>query len=73
MQIDKNPLIALAKIIIKGENSYTKEEIIERIKEATGVNQERAERAFGHFLEDGAIEPTLGDRYCVTGSTPSSN
>ncbi len=73
MQINKNPLIALAQIIIKGENSYTKEEIIERIKEATGVDQARAEGSFDLFLEGGAIEPTLGDIYFLTGSTPSSN
>ena len=69
-EIDKPKLIALAQRVIKGENSYTKEEIIERIKEATNVNQERAERGFNLILQAGAIEPTLGDRYYLTGSTP---
>ena len=56
--------------VIDVENSYTKEELIERIKEATNVNQERAEVVFNLILQAGAIEPTLGDRYYLTGSTP---
>lgn len=69
-EIDRTKLIALAQRVIEGENSYTKEEIIERIKEATNVNQERADRGFNLILQAGAIEPTLGDRYYLTGSTP---
>ena len=69
-EIDKPKLIALAQRVIEGENSYSKEEIIERIKEATNVSQERAERGFNLILQAGAIEPTLGDRYYLTGSTP---
>jgi hypothetical protein len=69
-EIDKPKLIALAQRVVEGENSYSKEEIIERIKEATNVNQERAERGFNLILQAGAIEPTMGDRYYLTGSTP---
>ena len=69
-EIDKPKLIALAQRVIEGENSYSREEIIEQIKEATNVNQERAERGFNLILQAGAIEPTLGDRYYLTGSTP---
>ena len=69
-EIDKPKLIALAQRVIEGENSYSKEEIIARIKEATNVNQERADRGFNLILQAGAIEPTLGDRYYLTGSTP---
>ena len=69
-EIDKPKLIALAQRVIEGYNSYSREEIIERIKEATNVNQERAERGFNLMLQAGAIEPTLGDRYYLTGSTP---
>ena len=69
-EIDKPKLIALAQRVIEGENSYSREEIIERIKEATNVNQERADRGFNLILQAGAIEPTLGDRYYLTGSTP---
>ena len=69
-EIDKPKLIALAQRVIEGENSYSREEIIERIKEATNVNQERAERGFNLILQAGAIEPTLGDRYYLTASTP---
>ena len=69
-EIDKPKLIALAQRVIEGENSYTKEEIIERIKKATNVSPERAERGFNLILQAGAIGPTLGDRYYLTGSTP---
>ena len=69
-EIDKPKLIALAQRVIEGENSYSREEIIARIKEATNVNQERAERGFKLMLRAGAFEPTLGDRYYLTGSTP---
>lgn len=69
-EIDKPKLIALAQRVIEGENNYSREDIIERIKEATNVNQERAERGFNLILQAGAIEPTLGDRYYLTGSTP---
>lgn len=69
-EIDKPKLIALAQRVIEEENSYSREEIIERIKETTNVNQERAEKGFNLILQAGAIEPTLGDRYYFTGSTP---
>ena len=69
-EIDKPKLIALAQRVIEGENSYSKEDIIDRIKEATNVSQERAEIGFNLILQAGAIEPTLVDRYYLTGSTP---
>ena len=69
-EIDKPKLIALAQRVIEGENSCSREEIIERIKEATNVSQERAERGFNLILQAGAIEPILRDRYYLAGSTP---
>ena len=69
-EIDKPKLIALAKKVLQGEMSYTKEEIVARIKEATNVNQERAETGFNLMLQAGAIELTPGDSYYLTGSTP---
>ena len=69
-EIDKPKLIAFAQRVIEVENSYPKEEIIERIKQATNVSQERAERGFTLLLQAGAIEPTMRDRYYLTGSTP---
>ena len=69
-EIDKPKLIALAQRVIEGENSYSKEDIVARIKEATNVSQERAERGFYLILQAGAIEPTLGDNYYLIGSTP---
>ena len=70
-EIDKPKLIALAQRVIEGENSYSREEIIERIKEATNVSQERAERGFNFILQAGAIEQTINpELYYLTGSTP---
>jgi hypothetical protein len=69
-EIDKPKLIALAQRIIEGGNNYSKEEIVTKLKEATNVNQERAEIGFNLILQAGAIEPTPGDRYYLTGSTP---
>ncbi len=70
-EIDRPKLIALAQRVIEGENSYTKEEIKERIKEATNVNQERAERGFNLILQAGAIEQTINpELYYLVGSTP---
>lgn len=70
-EIDKPKLIALALRVIEGENSYRREEIIERIKEATNVNQEIAERGFNLILQAGAIEQTINpELYYLVGSTP---
>jgi hypothetical protein len=69
-ELDKPKLIALAQRVIKGENSYSKEEVIDRIKEDTNVTQERAERGFSFMLQAGAIKPTLGDKYYLISSTP---
>ena len=68
--VDRPKLIALAHRVIEGGNSYIKEDIIERIKEATNVSQERAERGFTLILQAGIIDLTTGDRYYLTGSTP---
>jgi hypothetical protein len=69
-EIDKLKSINLAQTVIERENSYSKEDIIARIKEATNVSQERAETGFNLILQAGCIEPTLGYRYYLTGSTP---
>ena len=70
-EIDKPKLIALAQRVIEGENSYSREDIIERIKEATNVNQERADRGFNLILQAGAIEQTINpELYYLVGSTP---
>ena len=70
-EIDRPKLIALAQRVIKPESSYTKGEIIERIKEATNVGQERAERGFILMLQAGAIEQTTNQEiYYLTGSIP---
>lgn len=68
--IDKPKLIALAQRVIKGENNYSREDVVERIKGATNVTQERAERGFNLILQAGIIKSISGDRYYLTGSTP---
>ena len=67
-EIDK--LITLAQRVIKGENSYSREEIIDQIIEATNVSQDRADKGFNLILQAGAIELTPGGTYYLTGSTP---
>lgn len=69
-EIDNFKLIALAQRIIEQRNSYTKEEVIDKIKEATNVNQERAEKGLNLILQAGAIEIIPGERYIIKGSTP---
>lgn len=67
---DRIKLITLAQKIIERDNSYTKEEVIDRIREATNVSKERAERGFILMLKVEAIEITPpGDRYYLIGST----
>lgn len=68
---DNNKLLSLALKIIKGEFSYTKEDIVTRLKEVTNVNQERAERGFTVMLQTGIIEQTINlELYFLGGSTP---
>jgi hypothetical protein len=68
---DVDRLIALAERIIKGEDSYRKEGIVARIKEATNVSQERAEVGFNLMLQAGAIEQTINpELFFLGGSTP---
>jgi hypothetical protein len=68
-EMDK--LTALAQRVIKGENSYRRAEVVARIKEATNISQERAERGFNLILQAGAIEQTINpELYYLVGSTP---
>lgn len=69
-EIDKPKLIALAQKVVEKEVSYSREEIIERIIQATNVTKERAEVGFNLMLQAGAIEATTGEDYYLTGSTP---
>ena len=68
---ETDKLTALAQKVIKGENSYSRAEVVARIKEATNVSQERAERGFNLILQAGAIEQTINpELYYLVGSTP---
>ena len=69
-ETDKSKLMALAQKVIESQNNYSKEEIIARIKEATEVSQERAEKGFFLLLKAGVIDPAPGGRYYLAGSTP---
>lgn len=69
--VDSSKLIALANKVIKPRDSYTKEEVVARIKEATNVDQERAERGFYLMLQAGAITQIIKpELYYLGGSTP---
>ncbi len=61
----------IALSILEPQNSYTREEVVNRIQEGTGVSQERAENGFNKMLEAGELEevPDLGV-YLLRGSTP---
>lgn len=65
----KEALITLANKLIKGEDTHSKEEIIEAIQKGSRISKERAERGFNLMLEAGAFQ-TIGDNYYLTGSTP---
>ena len=68
---ETDKLTALAQRVIKGENSYSRAEVVARIKEATNVSQERAERGFNLILQAGVIEQTINpELYYLVGSTP---
>ena len=67
-EVDK--LIDLVQKVVEVESNYCKEDIVARIKEATKVNQERAEIGFNLILKAGLIEATQGGRYYLRGSTP---
>jgi hypothetical protein len=71
-EIDIKPqLLTLAERILEQSKSYSKEEILKRIKEATNVNQERAERGFTLLITAGAVEQIINqDLYYLGGSTP---
>lgn len=68
-EIDRPKLISLAQRVIEGENSYSKEEIIELISKATNTSRERAERGFYLMLEAGALEQNQ-EIYYLGGDTP---
>jgi len=67
---DRPRLVALAQRLIRGEDNYTKEEVIARLISETKVDQDRAERGFNLMLQAGALEITPASTYYLTGSTP---
>jgi hypothetical protein len=69
-EIDKSSLDSLIRSLIDEESNYSKEQIIDRIRQATEVSQERAERGFNLLVSSGAIEITPIKTYNLRGSTP---
>jgi len=67
---DSSKLTAIAKKLIKPEESFTQEQIVARLQEQTQVSQERAERGFFLMVEAGVLEQTLTGLYYLGGSTP---
>lgn len=64
-------LIALAERLLKGETTYSKEEIITRLQEGTKVDRDRAEVGFTKMLDSGVIDGIIGgERYYLSTSTP---
>jgi hypothetical protein len=70
-EIDQPKILALAQRVIEGENSYPKEDIVARLKEATNVTYQTAEVGFNLMLQAGALEHIEKlELYYLTGSTP---
>ncbi len=67
---DRERLKKIAVKVIEPENAFTREEIVKKIMEKTGVNQERAEKGFSMMLESGAIEVAGSGKFFLGGSTP---
>lgn len=69
--VDSLKLITFAKTIIEGERGYTREEIVERIIQATNVSRDRADIGFTLLLQAGALEQTTNPYiYHLIDSTP---
>lgn len=63
--------IILIDTLIEGENSYTREDIIERIIDATRIDQDRAEAQFNSLLKSGFLAQCINpQRYYLAASTP---
>jgi hypothetical protein len=67
---DSYRLTTIAGEVLLPEVGYSREEAIERIREITKVDQERAERGLNLMVEAGAIEATPAGIYYLAGSTP---
>lgn len=61
----------IALSILEPQNNYSREAIVEKIRESTGVSQERAENGFNKILEAGELEEVPGqERYYLKGYDP---
>ena len=77
-EVNIDSLSLLAQRVIKGEDSYSKEDIVNKIlhypapqERPHRVAKDRAERCFRLMLDTGVIEQTLNpDLYYLGGSTP---
>jgi hypothetical protein len=69
--IDIPKLTALAKRTLRGNNGYTREEVVDLIKQTAQVSQQRAERGFTLMLQAQTIEQAPNPEiYYLAGSTP---
>jgi hypothetical protein len=69
--IDIPKLMARAQRTLRGNNGYTREEVVDLIKQTTQVNQQRAERGFTLMLQAQTIEQAPNPEiYYLAGSTP---
>lgn len=68
--IKTDKLKLLTTQILELENCYKAEEIIDKIKDKTKVNSQRAREGFKLMLDKETIEVMQGDWYILKGSTP---
>lgn len=64
-------LSQVALRVLETKSNYSREEVLARLREATGGDQERAEKGFTMMLEAGELEKVpRRERYYLKGSTP---
>lgn len=63
-------LLTLAQRIISKEDTYTKQEVVIRLRDEAKVSHERAKTGFCLMIKAGIIQPTKGGRYCLTKHDP---
>lgn len=68
--LDKDRLRELAEKVLEPSNSYTLQEVVDRIAERTQVDPQRAYTGFIYMVQAEAILSTPARTYYLHGSTP---
>jgi hypothetical protein len=68
--LDVPRLTSISQELLRAQESYTRDAIIDKIQEVMKIPQDRAERGFNMMLQAGALEVTPANTYYLSGSTP---